>query len=160
MTERNRHIAEVVVAVAQPMVHVTRSASMDPAEIMGVMGEAYATLGRFLAQNSVTPVGAPLAVYRDWNGATMEIDVAFPVSPADAAKAGGDVLAGETPAGRALKAAHRGAYARLRDTYEAMEAELADAGLKAEGTAWEVYLNDPAQTPEDDLVTEVYMLLS
>lgn len=55
---------------------------------------------------------------------------------------------------------HRGAYAGLRQTYEAMERHIAEAGLKPEGIAWEVYLTDPAATAEPDLVTEVYMRLA
>ena len=151
---------DIVKVEAQPMIHVTRSASMDSDEIARAMGEAFGAIGAFFGREGITPAGAPLAVYRDWDGATMKIDVGYPVSPADAAKAGGEVASGQTPAGRALKALHNGAYMGLQQTYAAMESHIATAGLKAEGIAWEVYLNDPAQTPEAELVTEVYMRLS
>jgi effector-binding domain-containing protein len=53
----------------------------------------------------------------------------------------------------------RGTCADLRRSYEAMERHLEKTGREARSTAWEVYLDDPAETDPKDLVTEIYMLL-
>ncbi len=151
---------EIVDAVSHPMLHVTRVVSMEPAQIAAVMGEAFAAIGEFLARTGVAPAGAPLAIYRDWDGETMRVDAGFPVSAADAARAEGEVRSAASPGGRALRAVHLGPYANLRRTYEAMEAHIREHGLKTGEIAWEVYLNDPATTPEDRLETEVYMPLA
>jgi len=151
---------EIVNTTPQPMLHVTREASMDPRKIADVMGEAFGAIGAFLGRTGIKPAGPPLALYRDWDGQTMQVDVGFPVDPADAARAEGEGRAGQIPEGKALKAVHHGSYARLQETYEAMEAHVKETGLRTREIAWEVYLNDPVSTPEDELVTEVYMPLA
>ena len=52
------------------------------------------------------------------------------------------------------------ALLRLRDTYGAMEAHIKQEGLKTRDIAWEVYVSDPDTTPEEDLLTEIYMPLA
>ena len=148
---------ETVEAAARPMLYVTRGSSMDPDEIAGVMGDAFGTLGAFIGKAGIAPAGPPLAVYRDWQSDGMKIDVGFPVAPGDRAKAAGEIMAGDTPAGRALKTVHRGAYAQLRDTYAKLEAHMKEAGIPMPASAWEVYVSDPDTTPEADLLTEIYM---
>lgn len=156
---------EIVNAAAQPMLFVTRTAGMDSTEIAGIMGEAFGTMAAFMGRNGIAPAGAPLAIYRDWDGKTMKVDVGFPVSSADAAitdppVTDSGVKSGWTPDGKALKAVHRGAYSELRRTYDAMESHVNQTGMKTRDIAWEVYVNDPDQTPEGDLLTEIYMPLA
>lgn len=150
---------EIIQVQAQPMLHVTRSATMAPGDIARATREGFGEIGAFLNTTGIKPVGPPICVYRDWDGNTMKIDIGFPVSQSDAARTSGELMAGNTPAGKAFKAVHHGSYDGLKETYEAMETHIRDAGLKATGIAWEVYVNDPQQTPEADLVTEVFMLL-
>jgi effector-binding domain-containing protein len=150
---------ELVEVRSQPMLYITRVASMAPREISGIMAEAFATIGSFIGRAGITPAGPPLALYRDWDMKTgrMEIDVGFPVRPADIGKAAGEVHAGQTPAGKAYKAVHRGPYIKLRDTYTALEEHRKRAGIPQAALAWEVYVTDPEKTPERDLLTEIYM---
>lgn len=150
---------ETVEAHAQPMLHVTRAAGMAPDEIATIMQEAFAAIGGFIARTGVAPAGPPLTVYRDWDAAAgkMQIDVGFPVAAADTAKAEGEVKAGATPSGKALKAIHRGPYKTLRQTYAALTEHIKQAGMPMPEVAWEVYVTDPETVPEDELVTEIYM---
>jgi effector-binding domain-containing protein len=150
---------ETVEIKSQPMLYVTRSSSMAPEEISGVMQEAFGAIGAFIGRTGITPTGPPLAVYRDWDSATgnMKIDIGFPVTAPDAARADGEVKSGETPAGKALKTIHRGPYATLRETYGALEAHMKEAGLTMPPLAWEVYISDPGKVPEAELLTEIYM---
>lgn len=141
----------------QPMLHVTRSTGMTPDEIGGVMGEAFGALGAFFGRTGITPAGPPLAIYRDWNGATMTVDVGFPVAAADFARADGDVKSGLTPSGRAITTLHQGPYDGLRKTYEALENHLKEAGLPPPPLSWEVYLNDPDTVEPAKLMTQVYL---
>jgi effector-binding domain-containing protein len=147
-------------AVSHPMVYVTARASMDPGDISGKVGKAFDVLGGFMAQNHVTATGAPLAIYRDWDGKTMAVDVGFPVTAIDLGKAAGEVLAGRSPEGPVVRAMHRGSYASLRDTYGKLESEISEAGLKPSGLSWEVYLKGPGMAEEKDYVTEIYTQLA
>ena len=146
-------------AVSHPMIYVTTRISMDPAEISAKVGKAFDILQGFLVQNHITAVGAPLAVYRDWNGKTMAMDVGFPVTAVDVSKATGEVLAGKSPEGPAARAVHKGSYASLRDTYGSMEADIRKAGWKSTGTTWEVYVKGPGMAEEADYETVIYMQL-
>lgn len=51
----------------------------------------------------------------------MAVEVGFPVSPHDLAKASGNVLAGKSPDGRALRLLHIGAYSGLNAAYRRLE---------------------------------------
>jgi effector-binding domain-containing protein len=146
--------------VARPMLYVTKRCSLDMTEIGKEMTAAFATLGQFLAATQVRPLGPPLTVYHDWTDKQTMIDVGFPVAEADLAKANGTVLAGRTPEGDAIKTVHHGAYVKLADTYAALEDEMRKADITMGTRSWEVYLSDPETTPQDDLVTEIYMQVS
>jgi effector-binding domain-containing protein len=150
---------ETVDAKSGPILYVTRSASMAPEAISGVMGEAFGTMGAFVGRAGIAPAGPPLAIYRDWDERTgrMKIDIAFPVGREDAAKAEGEVKAGHSPSGKALRVVHCGPYDKLRDTYGEIMAHMKKAALPMPPMSWEVYVGDPETTPPDDLVTEIYM---
>jgi effector-binding domain-containing protein len=143
---------------AQPMVYVTATASM--AEIPAVMGTAFTTLGQFLGTSGVMALGPPLAVYHDWSGDRTAVDVGFPVSADDVRKASGQVLAGMTPDGPALKVVHVGPYDDFPQTYAAIGAAMKDAGIPDSTRMWEVYLGEPGVTPDAELITEIYMQVS
>lgn len=160
-TEKEQTVDLTAVDVAaQPMLYVTARSSMQPDEIRQVMDTAFATLGRFLAETHIVPLGPPLAVYSNWADGQMTTDVGFPVATGDAGKAAGPVLAGTTPSGHALKAVHKGAYDGLAATYRAIEARMQAAGMAPAGKSWEIYLNEPGAVPDAELLTEIYMQVS
>jgi effector-binding domain-containing protein len=69
----------------------------------------------------------------------------------------GRVVASELPAGRVARAVHRGDYARLGETHDAVVAYADAHGLVRAGSRWEIYghwREDPSE-----LETEVYWLL-
>lgn len=150
---------ETVAAKAAPMVFVTRTVGMDATEIGAVMGEAFNAIGAFVGKTGIAPAGPPLAVYRDWDekSGKMKVDVGIPVAPGDAGRIEGEVAAGETPSGSALKAIHVGPYDTLTSTYDVLMAHMKEKGIPLSSVSWEVYANDPETTPPDKLVTEIYM---
>ncbi len=152
-------LIETIEAETRPMLYVTRSASMAPNDIAATMEEAFGAIGAFLGRSGVRPAGPPVAVYhdRDQGAGTMTIDLGFPVACCDTTKATGEVHAGQTPSGKALKAVHHGPYPKLGETYGKLEAHLKRIGLPVPATAWEVYVSDPDKTPAADLLTEIYM---
>jgi effector-binding domain-containing protein len=144
--------------VAEPMIYVTATIPMS--EIPAFMGTAFATLGQFLGTSGVQPLGPPLAVYHDWSGDKTAVDLGFPVSADDATKASGQVLAGMTPDGYALKVVHVGPYDDFPATYAAIGAAMQGAGIPESTRMWEVYLGEPGVTPDAELITEIYTQVS
>ena len=152
-------LIETIEAETRPMLYVTRTSGMEPRAIADAMAGAFAAMGAFLQASGVKPAGPPLALYHDRNIAagTIRVDVGVPVTACCTTKAKGEVHAGQTPSGKALKAIHHGAYGTMPRCYDCIAAHMEKFGLGVPATSWEVYLNDPRTTPEADLLTEIYV---
>jgi effector-binding domain-containing protein len=148
---------ETVQTKSQPMLYVSKTSTMVPDDIGKAMGEAFDALGRFVGAHQVPVVGPPLAIYRDYSAGGVTMDVGFPVAASAVDLADGEIKAGETPGGKALKAVHRGSYDTLRQTYDALGRHMAESGIPTPRYSWEVYLNEPGTTSDADLVTEIFM---
>jgi effector-binding domain-containing protein len=61
----------------------------------------------------------------------------------------------ELPGMQALCALHKGPYPLVGEAYERITAYAAAHGMKLCGPPRELYLNDPAEVPESELLTEV-----
>jgi AraC family transcriptional regulator len=148
---------ETVTVEARPFLYVSHTIKMDPDAIRGVMDRSFRTLGAFMGKSRTAPSGPPIALYRDYAGGSVTIDLGFPVSQESLAKAGGEVKAGRTPGGKAMRVIHKGPYAKIRDTYTTVEGEMKKDGIPTPARMWEVYVSDPQKTPEAELLTEIYM---
>jgi effector-binding domain-containing protein len=146
---------ETVQAKSQPMIYVRRTSSMAPDDIGKAMGEAFGMLGKFIGENNIAVAGPALSIYHDYSEKGVVMDIGFPV--AAGVEAGGEIELGETPGGKALKAVHRGPYDTLRNTYDALGDHMKENGIPMPPLSWEVYVSDPATTPEAELVTEIFM---
>ena len=71
------------------------------------------------------------------------------------------VSVGQGPSGPSLKVMHKGAYMGLAETWARVDAYVAAHQLKV-GAAprWEEYQSDPGTTPQDDLLTALYLPLA
>ena len=75
-------------------------------------------------------------------------------------QAGDGVEVQDFAGGRYAVATHRGSYTRLAETYSGLIEEWVPANrleLAEERLCVEVYRNDPQQTPENELVTDVHV---
>ena len=81
------------------------------------------------------------------------IEVCFPVAaPLDG---DGEVYGTELAGGPAAVTVHRGPYAEIGPAYHTLSGWIADHGHELAGGPREVYLNDPREVAEADLLTEV-----
>jgi len=139
----------------------------DPKQIAQAMGEAFGTLGQFAHQHRVQFAGPPRAIYTGYGPEGTSFTVVMPISTEVSRDVGEDpVMVGEVPGGKALRFTHRGPYPKLMQTYEQIT-----AWMKAEGMLvtdadwgkympmWEEYVNDPESTPQEDLITHIYVPL-
>ena len=148
---------ETKTVAEQPYVYADGSAPMaDPAAISQAMGEAFGRVMTFLGQNGIAPLGPPMTVYIDYDPNTLHFRAGLPVSAEHTDGAEGDVKSASLPSGEVLTFLHKGAYAKLRVSYGEAMTELAKQGKGFGSPTWEVYLNDPRETPEDELMTQVY----
>jgi effector-binding domain-containing protein len=113
-----------------------------------------------LAQQTA-PAGRPIAVFTetDDNGFSYRTMIPIAAAPEGKTSLSDVVKLGQTPAGKAMKFPHRGSYADIDSTYEAITAYLDEKGLEAANLFVEEYLND-VKTPDDpNLQVDIYVLL-
>ncbi len=68
-------------------------------------------------------------------------------------------LVGSTPAGKAVRFSHDGAYQDIDDTYEVLTAWLDDRGLDTRNMFIEEYLNTAKDNADPSLKVHIYVLL-
>ncbi len=151
---------EITDVAETPYLYATGSCSMDPTDISATMGRVFGQVWSFMTDHGIAPAGPALAVYHSYDPEKMTFRAGFVVTKDDLAKATGEVGGDVTPVGRALTFTHIGPYATLRDDYGLMMRHAEERGLTLGTPAWELYLNDPSQTPENELRTQAYVALA
>jgi effector-binding domain-containing protein len=142
-----------------PYFYVTKTCSMNPEDISSAMGNAFQDVWAHMQAKGVQPAGGAMSVYHTYSPDTLTFRAGFAVARPDLSAAEGEVEADVTPAGEVLHFVHKGSYATLRDDYGLMMKHVTDLGREISAPTWEVYINDPGQVPEADLLTEIYAVL-
>ena len=114
-----------------------------------------------MSEKGIANAGGALSVYVIYDPEKMPLHAGFIVSEEDSGKAEGDVKADVLPAGEFLNCVHRGLYARLPNSYEAMMKHLEAKGSSVGMLSREIYLNDPSTVAsEAELETDVYVTVA
>jgi effector-binding domain-containing protein len=122
---------------------------------------AFARLAKALEANGLKPAGKPLVVLVETRDDGFSFEAMAPIDaiPVGKTELEPDVKIGETPAGRAYKFQHRGAYDDLDSTYEAITAYLDEKGQEAKDTIIEEYLTTPKDSDDTALEVDIYIFL-
>ena len=101
------------------------------------------------------PAGAPYCCYTNGSEDLTEFDLelGFPVAEEVPVKDG--MYMARTYGGKVVESMHKGAYDTLEETYTAMMRYVQENSLEMTGVYYDWYLNDPDNTPEDELLTKV-----
>jgi len=99
--------------------------------------------------------GPPMAIYHDEEYKEQDaiIEVAVPVTGRLEVDEGFEVKT--LPPAKVMSALHKGPFNRVGETWGRLFKHVSDKGLRPSGKARELYLSDPARTPESELLTEV-----
>jgi len=149
---------EITQLAAQDILYVTTSNSQESQDIAAAMTAAYAEISTFMGRAGISMTGQPMAITRSWQDGGSEFDAAIPVDIIPATLSG-NIQAGQSPSGPAVKAIHHGSYDEMTPTYEKLAAYMSAHGLKQGIVSWEHYVTDPASTAEQDMITYVYIML-
>lgn len=138
--------------------YATGDSSREPADIGAALGAAYGRVAVFVAANGLQIDGQPIAINNYWDDRGYGFDAGLPVSgtPTRGAGPGSAVRMGETYGGRVVRAVHVGPYTGLEDTYRKAEAFMTAHKLEGNGRSWDVFVSDPGNTSEEELMTEIY----
>jgi len=83
-----------------------------------------------------------------------DIEVAFPIAKKVDGKS--EIKCYELPGGKMAKIIHKGKYQDCAPTYEKLYKWIKEKGKTITGPTREVYLNDPCEVAEEELITEIY----
>jgi effector-binding domain-containing protein len=140
---------------SQPVLAIrTRAAVQD---LPQTMGQALGAIAQYLGQRGEQPAGPPYAAYYNMDMQNLDVEIGFPVGLALPGQ--GNIQPGQIPAGPAVACLHVGPYDQVHKAYDALMQWLRANGREATGVAYEVYLNDPTDTPPAALQTQVVMPL-
>ncbi|MFW6253861.1 MAG: GyrI-like domain-containing protein [Chitinivibrionales bacterium] len=121
--------------------------------IQPVLQDGYTRLIKYLADQNGYPAGPPYVAFFNTDMEDMEIELGIPVSeklpPQD------DIQPSEISSGRVASCIHTGPYNEIEGAYTALTEWVRQNGYEPTGVAYEFYLNDPAQTPPQELQTQV-----
>jgi effector-binding domain-containing protein len=138
--------------------YTTGDSSREPADIAAALGAAYGRVAMFVSANGLQIDGQPIAINNYWDDRGYGFDAGLPVSgtPTRGAGPGSAVRMGETYGGHVVRAVHVGPYTGLEDTYRKVEAFMTAHKLEGNGRSWDVFVSDPGNTSEEELMTEIY----
>jgi len=139
---------------------VSGHAPQNDAAIGQALGEAYGAVAAFMGRNQLESAGMPLAITESWDddeGWSFFAGIPIAEPPAKTPPSNARVRIGETPGGRTVVTQHVGPYAGLSASYAKAHAFAAAYGLEQAGPEWEQFVSDPGDTPENELITMLYI---
>lgn len=147
---------ELIDVAARPILYVTASSSQDLDAISKAYADAYGLILPLMNAAELVPTGPVLGIDNYWDDRGYGFDAAIPVARTDI-ELQAPVQAGQTYAGRAVRVRYVGAYAGLGDAQSKGEAYIAVHKLKAHDRVYTEFVSDPGDTPEDQLISVVYL---
>jgi len=136
---------------SQPTLAIRTRTSVG--ELSQVLGEAYGSIARYVGELGGQFAGPPYVAYYNDDMEDLDIEIGFPVARELPGR--GEIEAGETPSGRVATCVHVGPYSDIEPAYEALAHWVDENGYEPTGVAYEFYLNDPEETPPEELMTEI-----
>ena len=115
-------------------------------------------------QGALTELGAdingmPFSIYNNMDIVNQSCQYTAAIPVASAVNAAGGINYAERPACKALKLVHTGPYRHLGNAWSIGMQDLRHDKLKMDkkNPPFEVYLDDPEETAQNELVTEIYI---
>lgn len=125
----------------------------------GEIGKLYEEIIKWLNQKQLEMSGPPFGWFYDnpqeVPAHELRCEVGFPFK--GEAKPEGSIKIKQIPAQEVLYTIHKGPYSEVGPAYAALFQYGSEKGYTPLGSPMEIYLNDPAKTPESELLTEVQL---
>ena len=145
------YTCEIREQAAQPVLSIRTRTPVQ--ELPQAFGRAYGEIALYLGELGEHPAGPPFAAYYNMDMQDLDVEIGFPVSRVLSGK--GEIQPGEIPAGRVATCLHTGPYGEIEPAYNALSKWIQGNGYEAAGVAYEMYLNDPEETPPQELKTQI-----
>ena len=145
--------------IAHPAAYIEAKANRD--EVFGSIMGSLAMIRGELDKAGLRPAGRPIAVFleADDTGFTYRAEIPIDAIPEGKTQFSPTVKFGQTPASKAMRFEHRGAYDDIDATYEAITAYLDEKGVDVQDVFMEEYLNDVKTSDDPNLQVDIYVLI-
>lgn len=140
----------------QHYIYVDKECSYEGSAIADAMGSAFGEVFGFIGQQEIKPLSMPMTVYHGMDPEMLRFQSGAMISSEDAKKATGRVKSGQLPAVDAITTTHVGPYSSLNQSHGALWKYMEAEGIPGAMPIWEIYIDDPDDTEEDKLRTEIY----
>lgn len=142
---------EVKEQAAQPTLSVRTRTPVQG--LPQVLGRIYGTVAQYLGEQGEQPAGPPFAAYYNMDMQDLDVEIGFPVSRELPGTS--EIESAQIPGGRVATCVYTGPYSEIEPAYTALSQWMKDHGHEATGVVYEMYLNDPAQVPPQELKTQI-----
>jgi AraC family transcriptional regulator len=122
------------------------------------MYDAYGAVMRHVAATGAEIIGPPFVLYPEPIEGEFAFAVGMPVAPGTAP--GEEVGVEQLPAVEAATLVHKGSYDALEPSWRRLMDWVPAHGRRPGGAPREVYLNDPGEVEESELLTELVVPLA
>jgi effector-binding domain-containing protein len=142
----------------RPVAYV--SASAEWANGFKTVMSEIAKVDAAVKKAGLTPAGHPFALFLATDDKSFQFEAMVPLAEKPEAKDLSDgVKIGESPAGKAIKFLHRGAYDDIDSTYDLITAFLDEKGLESQNRFIEEYLTGTTEPDDANLEADIYVFL-
>ena len=142
---------------AKPIIYLKSTGTWDNA--FETVTGALKKLKAYADKQGLKIDGDMMTIFTATDDTGFQFEAAIPVTEPPKNPPKGEISAGTSPEGHALKFVHRGSYDSLDNTYEAITNYLDEKRLEAKDMFIEQYVTDPLTTGPDKLVVNVYVLV-
>lgn len=152
-------VIDVVEVEPAVIVFTATSSAWDATAIGQAFGEAYGQIGGFLAAHGLELSGPPVAITKSSTEEAWRFDAGLPIAekPDVEIDPASPVQIRQTRGGKAVKGVSLGSYENLSANWSKVRAWVAAHGYEEAGLTWEEYVSDPGSTPEEELITHLYL---
>jgi len=152
---------EIEVVDIQPSVIVfsATSSPWDVAAIGQAFSEAYGQISSFMAANKLEMSGSPVSITTSSNEEAWQFEAGIPIAevPDLEIDPASPVQIRQTSGGKTVRGVSLGSYTGLSTNWQKVRAWVAAHGYEESGLPWEEYVSDPGSTPEEELITHLYL---
>ncbi|NLG18555.1 MAG: GyrI-like domain-containing protein [Fibrobacter sp.] len=123
-------------------------------ELPKVIGEVYGELMAYMGRKGIKDMGMPFVLYHNMDMNALDVEIGWQINEKDSGE--GRIKGRVVPGGKVVYALHTGPYSTMENTYKKVMAFIGEKGIKTAEWMYEIYLNSPENTPEEELKTEIY----
>jgi effector-binding domain-containing protein len=156
-SDPNDPFGEDTTLTGKPILYLKGTGTWDSA--FETVTKAFKKLRGFAEKENLKIDGMPITVFTSTDDTGFQFEAALPLAEPPKNPPRGEIVAGTSPQGHALKFVHRGSYDGLDNTYEAITNFLDEKRLEAKDVFIEQYVTDPLTTNEENLVVNVFVMI-